>query len=132
MQSKFGRDLPKTTKDLNCQSQTHLCRVFPTLNFSTMISHFLGYEIIDSGTFMKTLFTIAHSWNFIALVPIRSHYIQNKVLIGTGSQGCLLDSGVFIEQSLITIISLVSTIQWELPKTENKQRHSYRNEFSLM
>lgn len=58
-------------------------------------------------------------------------YIQNKVLIGTWSQAvCLLDSGVFIENSLITIICLVSTVQWEL--LENKQGHSYRNEFSLM
>lgn len=45
MQSKFGRDLPKTTKDLNCQSQTNLYRVFLILNFSTTTSHFLGYEV---------------------------------------------------------------------------------------
>lgn len=54
------------------------------------------------------------------------------VLIGTWSQGCLLDSSVFIEQSLITFISLVSTIQWELRKTENTQGRSHQNEFSLM
>ena len=62
---------------------------------------------------------------------MRSRYVQNKVLISTPSQGCLLDSCVFIEQSLITIISLVSTIQWELRKIENKQGHSIKMRLAL-
>ena len=94
------------------------------------ISHFLGYEVrfrdINENIIYNNSFLEFHC------SPIRSRYVQNKVLIGTWSQGCLLDSGVFIEQSLITIISLVSTSQWELHKIENKQGHSYRNEFSLM
>lgn len=53
------------------------------------------------------------------------------MLRGAQSQGCLLDSSVFIEQSLITITSLESTIQWELHETKNKQA-LLSKEFSLL
>lgn len=56
---------------------------------------------------MKTSLTIAHSWNVIAH---RSGHVM-FVFTGTWSQGCLLDSNVFIKLGLITLISLVSTIQ---------------------
>lgn len=77
---------------------------------------------------MKTSLTIAHSWNVIAH---RSGHVM-FVFIGTWSQGCLLDSNVFIKLGLITLISLVSTIQWEWRKMENTHGHSHQNEFTLM
>lgn len=123
------RDLPKTTKDLKCQSKTELCRLLLILQSSTSISH-LGVMRLDSGMFIRRL-TVVSFLEFHCL-PIRSPYVRNKMLTGAQSQGCLLDSSVCTEHSLIIMSSLVSTVQWELPKAKSKQGHSYRNELNLM
>lgn len=46
-----------------------------------------------------------------SLTVYPSQATQNKELILKWSQGCLQDSGVFIEHSLITITSLMSIMQ---------------------
>lgn len=129
MHIKFGRDLPRTTKDLNWQSQTDICGVFLILNYSITISHSLCY-VARCRDFHEEA-----TYNTLCLEfdcpPLRLCYVHNQGLIVTWSQGRLQDSGMFTEQGLITISSLMSTIQWELHRTENKQRHSHQNDFSL-
>lgn len=98
------------------------------VNFCT-ISHFLGCDV---SSHERPWIIIYHSLLLeFHCSQIRARYKQNKVLRGAQSQGCLLDSSVFIEHSLITITFLESTIQWELHETKNKQA-LLSKEFTLM
>lgn len=112
MHIKFGRDLPRTTKDLNWQSQTDICSVFLVLNYSVTISHFLCY-VARCRDFHKKATYNTSCLEFVC-PALRLCYVQTQTLIVTWSRGCWQDSGMFTEQGLITMSSLMSTIQWEL------------------